>query len=232
MLLPTPRLYDLLRVFVATETASAIRHEYLNKVTGIGTACFSLRRELDTYTTLWSENSEIPELLSMLKAGIAGANGALTPKLVLPKACTSDPVNVAATLAAFVAALKIPDNVSIEVDVDLPHKVGVASKELELALHCLVENALDAVELANGGTIVIRSHAADNGLRIEVSDDGPGFASGVSNRALDPFFTTKENRVGLGLNIARRIAGRLAGRLELDTRAPTGVRATLMLPIN
>jgi C4-dicarboxylate-specific signal transduction histidine kinase len=101
--------------------------------------------------------------------------------------------------------------------------------ELELALSCLIENALDA----GSKSISLQCGVhADGRAAIAIVDDGSGFVGGSNKRALDPFFTTKPGRLGLGLNIAKRIAFRAKGEFELAARtdAERGVRATLLIP--
>jgi signal transduction histidine kinase len=62
-----------------------------------------------------------------------------------------------------------------------------------------------------------------------VIDEGGGLAPDVQDRMLEPFFTTKPGHQGLGLSIARRIASRWGGTLEVAS-VPGGVQATLRLP--
>ena len=47
----------------------------------------------------------------------------------------------------------------------------------------------------------------------------------------EPFFSTKPGRLGLGLNIARRIAGRWGGTVDLLPGQSRGVVSTLSLPL-
>ncbi len=55
-------------------------------------------------------------------------------------------------------------------------------------------------------------------LVIKVRDSGEGFAAESAPRATEPFFTTRNTGVGLGLTIARRVIEAHQGRLEVHTR--------------
>jgi signal transduction histidine kinase len=103
--------------------------------------------------------------------------------------------------------------------------------QLEVALFCLLENAVDA--LAGGGTVTVTVEKNEDGAAGEgrngllaVDDDGPGL--GAAERPLEPFFSTRKGRLGLGLNVARTVAARHGGTVEIGP-APggRGVRATI-----
>jgi signal transduction histidine kinase len=96
--------------------------------------------------------------------------------------------------------------------------------ELDLAVFCLLENACEAL---GAGVVRVRCRQMpdpDALVAVEVIDDGPA----LPDSAREPFFTTKPGRLGLGLNVASRVAMRAGGRLELDGGA--GVTARLVLP--
>lgn len=104
-----------------------------------------------------------------------------------------------------------------------------------LALAPLVQNAFDA--LGPGGEVTLRARLRQQGAgagvwRFEVVDAGPGMTPEVARRASEPFFTTKEHGrgMGLGLYLARLIAERHEGALELSSRVGEGTTAALTLP--
>ncbi len=95
----------------------------------------------------------------------------------------------------------------------------------------LITNAIDAVE-RNKGVINVRS-TYDSGRRqviISVADNGPGVAPELRSRIFEPFYSTKgHGGTGLGLAVARKIAGEMGGTLELvvnEARPPATGPAT------
>lgn len=91
-------------------------------------------------------------------------------------------------------------------------------------------NALDAVD----GEGRVRFSARPDplgGVRIEVSDTGPGLPDEVAGQAFDPFFTTKAPGVGtgLGLFVSERIVEGLGGRIELRSTT-RGATFAVILP--
>jgi two-component system sensor kinase FixL len=71
----------------------------------------------------------------------------------------------------------------------------------------------------------------DEQLHISVSDCGPGIAPAVLERLFEPFYTTKENGMGLGLSISRGIVGAHGGRLWAENGAQGGAVFHLCLPL-
>lgn len=67
-------------------------------------------------------------------------------------------------------------------------------------------------------------------VRITVHDDGVGIAPALRDSVFEPFFTTRDEGTGLGLNNAREAAESLGGRLLLDS-ATTGACFVVFLPI-
>jgi signal transduction histidine kinase/DNA-binding response OmpR family regulator len=67
---------------------------------------------------------------------------------------------------------------------------------------------------------------------ISVRDSGSGFAAESAPRATEPFFTTRNTGVGLGLTIARRVIEAHAGSLDVHPRLkPSDADLTIRLPL-
>jgi signal transduction histidine kinase len=78
----------------------------------------------------------------------------------------------------------------------------------------------------------IEATGAGGGVRLSVTDDGPGVASEVQGRLFEPFVTTKEvgKGTGLGLAVCRGLVEAAGGTIELDSSVPRGARFVLELP--
>ncbi len=66
-------------------------------------------------------------------------------------------------------------------------------------------------------------------VRLQVHDTGPGIPRDHLDRVFDPFFTTTESGLGLGLSISHTIVRRLGGTLDVDNAPAGGAVFTLML---
>ncbi|HUG14633.1 MAG TPA: ATP-binding protein, partial [Thermomicrobiales bacterium] len=68
-------------------------------------------------------------------------------------------------------------------------------------------------------------------IQVEISDNGPGMAADVMERAFSPFFTTKPKGSGLGLAIVRKIVDAHDGRIDVSARPTGGTRFRVTLPV-
>ena len=82
----------------------------------------------------------------------------------------------------------------------------------------------------DGGSIGVALDASNGTVRVDVTDTGPGIASEDAQRIFSPFVSHDTQGTGLGLPIARELAGALGGRIELDTEPGKGSRFRLVLP--
>ncbi len=95
----------------------------------------------------------------------------------------------------------------------------------------LIENGLKYVPA--GGRIEVAVRRLSEGVRLIVSDDGPGMAAGDRSRAPQPFVRfgapAGQEGSGLGLSLVAAIARLHRGRLELHSNHP-GLRVIVDLP--
>jgi signal transduction histidine kinase len=99
----------------------------------------------------------------------------------------------------------------------------------------LVMNAAQAMASANSSTreLIVRSEVlADNEIRLEVLDSGPGIAPGLEGKLFDSFFTTKATGMGMGLPICRSIVEAAGGLIQLANRddGKGGAKVAFTLP--
>ena len=96
----------------------------------------------------------------------------------------------------------------------------------------LLVNACDAI--GRGGNIRIRTRPTEAGVRLEISDDGPGIPEDVQSRIFDPFFTTKPVGVGtgLGLSLSHSIIERHDGRFWVESIPGEGATFFIELPLD
>jgi signal transduction histidine kinase len=97
----------------------------------------------------------------------------------------------------------------------------------------LILNALDAMP---GGGIVglgLTSEQSAGGgwLTLDVADEGCGLPPSLDKRLFEPFATTKETGLGLGLSICKRIVTAHGGQIAAANRAGRGAIFTVKLPL-
>lgn len=118
-------------------------------------------------------------------------------------------------------------------------RLTTSSGELRQIVSNLVSNSVDALE-ANGkfAIQIRRTHHprnAEPGIRITVSDGGPGIPAEARGRVFEAFFTTKRDvGTGLGLWVTRNLVEKNGGSIRMKTSlnpASRGTTFSIFLPI-
>jgi anti-sigma regulatory factor (Ser/Thr protein kinase) len=96
----------------------------------------------------------------------------------------------------------------------------------DLSLHILdlAENAIAAG--AGRIEIAVNENEKRDLLTIRVADDGRGMTAEEKQRALDPFFTTKHKKTGLGLALLAQTAGLCGGDVAIESAPTKGTKVT------
>jgi signal transduction histidine kinase len=218
-------LFLLHEWFVIEESLSVIRHDLRNRLGAIRNASFYVRRRLQKLAPdVGTSDPRVPEFLTLIPTEIDAAEQIMKSRLPEPE--HGELVAASAIIQRARELVALPSNVSAIVEATSNAHVRVARDEATLAVCCLIENAVDAMVETNG-TIRLRVAVRDGQVVLEVEDDAGG---GLPDRALEPFFTTRSGRMGIGLNIARRVASRWKGKLAL-ARQGRGTRAELIFGI-
>jgi two-component system, LuxR family, sensor kinase FixL len=95
--------------------------------------------------------------------------------------------------------------------------------QIQQVLVNLFRNALEAMAVSTHRELIAsNTKAADDMIEIAVSDTGPGFAGDTLAQLFQPFFTTKESGMGVGLSISRTIIETHGGRMWAETNGSGG----------
>ncbi len=96
----------------------------------------------------------------------------------------------------------------------------------------IYEVLLNALEFSKseGCAVKIFVTADQNGLLVEIIDDGIGISEKDMPYVFDPFFTSKAVGVGMGLCHVRRIIGEHGGGVRIDSAPGKGARVIIRLP--
>jgi signal transduction histidine kinase len=123
-------------------------------------------------------------------------------------------------------------HVRIEMDLHPLPPVSCYPAKINQVVMNLVANAIDASPPDK--TVTVRTGACDDGVRIEVVDQGTGIAPALRNKIFDPFFTTKPpgKGTGLGLSISYGIIRDHGGRIEIQSEQGAGSRFIVYIPLS
>ncbi len=94
-------------------------------------------------------------------------------------------------------------------------------------LRNLLDNAFDATP--PGGTVSVRAYRKNSAAFVlSVRDTGQGISNPDRGRLFQPFFTTKEKGMGLGLPFIKRVMDTCGGQIDVQSRAGKGARFRLI----
>jgi len=115
-------------------------------------------------------------------------------------------------------------------DLKLP-EVMADKNQLKQVFTNLMLNAVQA--MPKGGHLEITTSGKKKNILIEVNDSGSGIRKEHLDKLFTPFFTTKDEAmgVGLGLSVAYGIVKRHGGQIEVKTRAGKGTTFKVTLPV-
>jgi two-component system, LuxR family, sensor kinase FixL len=124
----------------------------------------------------------------------------------------------------------------VRVSLDLDNRlapVPVDGVQIQQVVLNLVRNAVEAMEAVERRelTITTRVLATESLAEVTVTDTGPGIAPEIAERLFQPFVTTKESGMGLGLSICREIVEAHHGRLSAAPAASGGTVFRLTMPM-
>ncbi|HEY2343139.1 MAG TPA: ATP-binding protein [Chthoniobacteraceae bacterium] len=115
-----------------------------------------------------------------------------------------------------------------------PWKITGDSKALRHAFSEIILNALQANPEAPAVAVNLQERKeGEHELQVEVRDTGAGFTHESARRAAEPFFSTRNVGLGIGLTVSRKIIESHHGRLEIppsETGQPGVVRISLPIP--
>jgi two-component system, NtrC family, sensor kinase len=134
--------------------------------------------------------------------------------------------------------------ISSEYDLDLPFCMA-DRKRLHRCFSNLVSNAFQA--MPSGGMLTVRTRRIpamifpDTGLpdprpepaiQIAIADTGQGISADRLSRIFDPFYTTKDKGLGLGMAIAHRIVEDHRGTIDVQSEVGLGSTFTVCIPLS
>jgi signal transduction histidine kinase len=145
-----------------------------------------------------------------------------------PRPCAVDAL--LREVAALVDHKARDQGIALEVETEpgLPRLVA----DPELLKTCflnLMINAADAMPA--GGRLVVAAARDGDSMVVTVSDTGPGMSAEQVETAFEPYFSTKDTGLGLGLALTRKIVGDHGGTIRLESTPGRGTTARMALPL-
>ena len=231
------RVGQVARLNTLGELAAGMAHELNQPLTAILANTQAAKRLLQ------DESPELPTALKAMDQAVAQARRAADVlarlRRTVEQAGTSQPGEAVDLERVVRSALDLlePESkrrtVAVTVRVEQPATVLAERVALEQIVHNLLTNALQALELVpdDERQLAIGIMVEQGAGVLRVADSGPGIASDVLPRVFEPFFTTREGGLGLGLSLCETLAIGMGGQLHAQAHVPRGAMFILSLPL-
>jgi two-component system, NtrC family, sensor kinase len=245
------RLVQAAKLATLGQLVAGLAHEMNTPIGALGSNHDTLMRALERLGAILEdevvEESELEELRRVVRAigGVMQVNELAVERLVSlvgslrsfgrPDRSEVDVVDLHEGIESSLALLAHKIHEGIEVVRDYAEIPSVECLPLQLnqLFMNLLLNAVQAME-REGGRLTVRTARSAEEVVVEVSDTGPGIPPALRERIFEPGFTTKGARVGMGLGllIAREIAERHAGTIEVGDTPGGGATFRVTLPVH
>lgn len=132
--------------------------------------------------------------------------------------------------AAGLGLVGLTEEVSVSIDIASGLIVDADPIQLQQVVLNLIRNALEAMEASPRKRLRITGRRQSRTVRLEVSDTGGGIAPAIKESLFDPFVSTRESGMGIGLSISRTIIEAHLGRIWAEDNEGGGTVFCITLP--
>lgn len=229
------RLYEAEHLSRVGQLASGIAHEIRNPLNYINLAIDHLKSEI--VPVCGDKCAELGELTDKIKEEVRRAN-----YMVINFMNYGRPLKLRRALVSYDEILTkvLPllndrlteQRIRIEqnIDADLP-RLWV---DQELLRNCILNFINNAVQAMNDGGVIRLGAALDESgewIRLTFADQGSGIPQEDIAKIFQPYFTTKDVGIGLGLAITERIIKEHGGEILVESSPAKGTKFTVVLPL-
>ncbi len=228
------RLYEAEHLSKVGQLASGIAHEIRNPLNYISLAIDHLKSEI--LPSCGERQTELETLTDKIKEEVRRVNYMVVNfmnygrplKLRMSRLCYPDLIAKALPL--------LQDKLSeqrIEVVTELAPDLPLMQADPELLRNCLfnfITNAAQAMPLGGKITLGACYDRESKQFRLTFADEGEGLAEEDTLKIFQPYFTTKEAGIGLGLAITERIIKEHGGEIIVESKLGEGTLFTVLLP--
>jgi signal transduction histidine kinase len=216
------RLAHLVRVQTAGEMSAAIAHEINQPLVAIKNYALAARRRLAAGGA--AEAARAEGLIDKIGAQASRAGDILQSLRAMVKKHQFEMAKVdmgrlvtdglkLAELESNLANIRVEIAVASDLPMVLADEVQIQQVVLNLARNAI--EAMAGVGISNSVVSVGVVGTAESEVMVSVSDCGPGIAPNEREHIFEPFFSTKELGLGIGLSVSRAIVEAHGGHLTV-----------------
>lgn len=223
------RLVAQERIAALGRAAAQVAHEVKNPLAGLLLYALHLKSKATRFSE--SEASLIDKIVNTINHLNSRVEQILGFARPVSLTLRSGDVN---EIVTDVLDLVRPQLTASNVDVRLslarqPAYAMVDGSSLRGALINLMLNAIEA--MPDGGVLSIAVDHTEEMLRLEIVDTGRGIPEEEAKKIFEPFYTTKEQGLGLGMPYAKKIIDQHGGTISFSSQPGAGTRVSIALPL-
>lgn len=215
------------------QLASGIAHEIRNPLNYISLAIDHLKNEM--LPCCGDKCSELEELTDKIKEEVRRANYMVVNFMNYgrPLKLRRTEVDYREMLAKVLPVLhnRLKEQ-HIAIDQQIPADLPPLWLDGELFRNCILNFVTNASQaMPYGGTITLGAQLEEERVKLTFTDQGCGIPSDDIAKIFQPYFTTKDVGIGLGLAITERIIKEHGGTIDVKSTVGTGTIFTVSLPL-
>jgi signal transduction histidine kinase len=226
------RLYEAEHLSRVGQLASGIAHEIRNPLNYISLAIDHLKTEM--LPCCGDKCSELEQLTDNIKEEVRRANYMVVNFMNYgrPLKLRRSEVVYRELLAKVLPVLQ--DRLTeqhIVIAQQIPPDLPPLWIDGELFRNCILNFVTNASQaMPDGGTITLGAGLENGRVTLTFSDQGSGISPDDISKIFQPYFTTKDVGIGLGLAITERIIKEHDGTIEVASTVGSGTTITVSLP--
>jgi nitrogen fixation/metabolism regulation signal transduction histidine kinase len=229
------RLYEAEHLSRVGQLASGIAHEIRNPLNYISLAIDHLKAEM--LPNSGDKRDELCELTDKIKEEVRRANYMVLNFMNYgrPLKLRRSQVHYGELLAKVLPVLHdrlAEQHISVEIKLD--DNLPLLWVDQELLRNCILNFVTNAAQaMPDGGSIVLGAalEAEKKQTVLTFSDHGKGIREEDISKIFQPYFTTKDVGIGLGLAITERIIKEHNGEIRVESQIDKGTVITVLLPL-
>lgn len=227
------RLYEAEHLSRVGQLASGIAHEIRNPLNYISLAIDHLKAEM--LPVCGEKSSELEELTDKIKDEVRRAN-----YMVINFMNYGRPLKLRRTLVPYAELLAkvlpvLEDRLTeqgVVLEQRIPHDLPPLWVDQELLRNCILNFISNAAQaMPEGGAITLGAAAEAGRIQLTFADQGCGISPDDIGKIFQPYFTTKDVGVGLGLAITERIIKEHGGEIRVESDPGQGTVFTVSLSL-
>jgi signal transduction histidine kinase/putative methionine-R-sulfoxide reductase with GAF domain len=212
------------------QLAAGIAHEIRNPLTSINILIHSLTQNLPTEDSRWEDLKVIEEEILRINEIVDQFLRFARP--APPLLVKAEVVSIIEETLQLLRPQIEKQRILVQKEFQPLPPISMDREQMKQAILNLLLNAVQA--MPKGGHLALRGHVPEGNrwVQFSIQDSGVGIPAEDIGRLFDPFFSTKEGGVGLGLSITHRIIDQHRGKIEVESAPGKGTLFTVWLPVS